>query len=59
MGDLGRSVGDGLSNMGDGIAKAIGSAADGIGGAFASIPGGALWLVVLAVVVVVGWRLAR
>lgn len=59
MGDLGRSVGDGLSNMSDGIAKAIGSAADGIGGAFASIPGGALWLVVLAVVVVVGWRLAR
>ena len=31
----------------------------GIGGAFASVPGGALWLVVLAVVVVVGWRLAR
>jgi hypothetical protein len=57
--DLGRSVGDGLSNMGDGIAKAIASAADGIGGAFASIPGGALWLVVLAVVIVVGWRLAR
>jgi hypothetical protein len=59
VGDLGRSVGDSLSNLGEGIGDAVAGAAAGIGGAFASIPGGALWLVVLAVIVVVGWRLAR
>jgi uncharacterized BrkB/YihY/UPF0761 family membrane protein len=59
VGDLGRSVGDSLSSLGEGIGDAVAGAAAGIGGAFGSVPGGALWLVVLAVVVVVGWRLAR
>ncbi|HSK51695.1 MAG TPA: hypothetical protein VLA44_03000 [Clostridia bacterium] len=59
MGDLGRSVGDSLSGLGEAIGDTVAGAVAGIGGAFASVPGGALWLVVLAVVVVVGWRLAR
>lgn len=59
MGDLGRSVGDAISNamsnIGDAVAAAIGNAVDGLGG----IPGGPLWLLALAVLVGGAWLLAR
>jgi hypothetical protein len=59
VGDLGRGIGDSLSNLGAGIGNAVEGALAGIGGAFASVPGGPLWLVALGVIVVVGWRLVR
>lgn len=59
MDDLGRSVGDSISNAFSGIGEAIAAAFDGIVRSFSSVPGGAAWLVVLAVLVVGAWVVVR
>lgn len=59
MPDIGGGIGRALSGLGDGIGRAAANALEGVGGAFASIPGGPIWLVVLAVFVVGAWVLAK
>jgi hypothetical protein len=59
VGDLGRSVGDAISGAGESFGNALAGAVDGTIRSFGSIPGGPIWLVVLAVVVVGGWMLAK
>lgn len=60
MDDLGRSVGDSISNAFTNVGHAIAGAVDGLIRSLGSIPGGPLWLVVIAAVLVVGaWLVAR
>ena len=59
MPDIGGSIGDALSGMTDSIGRAAGAAVEGVVNAFVTIPGGPIWLVVLAVLVAGAWILAK
>jgi hypothetical protein len=59
MPDIGGGIGRALSGLGEGIGRAAETALESLGSSLASIPGGPIWLVVLAVLVAGGWILAK
>jgi hypothetical protein len=59
MDGLGDAVGGAISTAIGRAVDAFGQAVTGVGNAFMTVPGGAAWLVVIAVVVGGAWMLAR
>jgi hypothetical protein len=59
MPDIGGGIGRALSGLGDSIGRAATGALEAFGESLATIPGGPIWLVVLAVLLGGAWILAR
>lgn len=59
MDELGRSVGDGISNALSRAVEAIGAALEGLVASIGALPGGFLWVVAAVVLAAVAWQIVR